>query len=86
MEEERAVTSRAFSAYGLPLEMATYFKYLGRVISGAGDDWPTLVRNLEKARAVWQQLTRILIREGATPQVSEFFIKDVVQAVMIFGA
>ena len=28
----RAVTSRVFSAYGRPLEMAPYFKYLGRVI------------------------------------------------------
>ena len=31
-EEERAVTSREFSAYGLPLEMVTSFQYLEWVI------------------------------------------------------
>ena len=36
-EEDREVTARAFSAYGHPLEMLTFFKYLGRVISEAED-------------------------------------------------
>ena len=31
-EEEREVATRYFSTYGLPLEMVTSFKYLGRVI------------------------------------------------------
>ena len=34
-EEGREVTARALSAYGRPLEMATSFRYLGRVISVA---------------------------------------------------
>ena len=34
-EEDRAVISRKFSAYGRPLEMVNYFRYLGRVISAA---------------------------------------------------
>ena len=38
-EEERAVTSREFSADGSPLEMVTSFIYLGRVISAEDDDW-----------------------------------------------
>ena len=58
-EEEKAVTPRAFSAYGRPLDMVIYFKYLGGVISAADDDWPEVVRNLAKARAVWRKLTRI---------------------------
>ena len=29
LEEEREVTARDFSGYGRPLEMVTYFKYLG---------------------------------------------------------
>ena len=37
-EEERAVTSRVFSAYGRPLYMVTSFRYLGRVILAANDD------------------------------------------------
>ena len=37
-EEARAVTSRAFSSYGLPIKMVPYFKYLGRVLLEADDD------------------------------------------------
>ena len=32
-EEDRAVTSRVFIAYGHPLEMMNSFRYLGRVIT-----------------------------------------------------
>ena len=58
-EEERAVTSMAFSAYGLPLEMVISFKYLGRVILAADDNWPTVVRNIVKVRTLWQRMSRI---------------------------
>ena len=37
-EEERAVTSREFSAYEGPFDMMTSFRYLGRVISAEDDD------------------------------------------------
>ena len=73
MEEERAVTSRAFSAYGHPLEMVTSFRYLGRVILAADNDWLAAVRNLAKVRAMWSRMTRILNREGEEPWVSNFF-------------
>ena len=63
-EEERAVTSRAFSTYGPPLEIVTYFRYLGRVILGADENCPLVVWNLVKVRAVWRRTTRILSREG----------------------
>ena len=68
-EEERAATSKAFSAYGRTLEMVPSFKYLGRVISIADDNWPEVIRNLTKARAVWRRMTRILSREGARLRV-----------------
>ena len=61
-EEERAVTSRAFGAYGLPLEMVTSFKYLGRLILATDDHCPAVVRNLAKTRAVKRRLTMIIIR------------------------
>ena len=35
--------SDVFSSYGRPLEMVTSFKYLGRVISEADDDWTAVV-------------------------------------------
>ena len=64
------VTSRVFRVYGHPLEMETYFKYLGRIISVADDNWSAVIRNLAKARAVWRRTTGILSREGAMLRVS----------------
>ena len=66
--------------------MVTSFKYLWRVISATDNDWPVVVRNLTKSRAVWRRLTSIISREGAAPQVSGFFFKAVVQLVLIFDA
>ena len=51
-EEEGAVTSRAFSPYGRPLEMVLSFKYLGRVILEVEDDWPAVIQKLAKAQMV----------------------------------
>ena len=85
-EEERAVTSRDFSYYGQPLDMVTSFRYLGRVISAADDDWTVVFQNLVRAREVWKTIKRILIREGAEPAVSVFFFKYMVQAVLLFVA
>ena len=52
-EEARAVTSRSFSTYGIPLEMVTSFKYLGRVVLLLeDDDWPTVVQNIVKVRTM----------------------------------
>ena len=56
-EEEREITARAISAYELPLEMVTSFRYLVRVISEEDNDWPAVIRNLSQARAVWKRMT-----------------------------
>ena len=85
-EKEREVTTRASSAYGRPLEMVTSFKYLGQVISDTDDDWTEVVTNFAWEKMVWRSMTYIIIREGATPRVSGFFFKDVMQAVLIFRA
>ena len=52
VEEEREVTTRAFRAYGIPLDMVTSFKYLGRVILEVDNNWPAVVKNLTWARKV----------------------------------
>ena len=80
------VTARAFNAYGRPLEMVTSFKYLGRVILATDDGFLAVVRNLDQAKKVWSRMLRILSREGATPRVSRFFLKAMIQAVPLFGA
>ena len=57
-----------------------------RVISVMDDDWPAVIRNMTKARIIWQIMSRILIREGVSPRVSVFFFKAVVQSVLLFSA
>ena len=64
--------SREFRAYGRTLEMVSSFKYLGRVILAADDNWPAATCNLTKVWAVWRRRMRILSREGARPRVSGF--------------
>ena len=58
--------------------MVTSFKYLGRVLLVADDDWPTVVQNLVKAQTVWWRIFKILSREGARPRVSGFVFKAVI--------
>ena len=77
---------RSFKAYGAPLENVTAFKYLGRVMTAGYDDWHAVVGNLQRARKSWEQLLRILSREGADPKVSGHFFKVVTQEVLFFGA
>ena len=55
-----------------------------RVISGADDDWPAVVSNLSRVRAVLKKMTIILSREEAEPRVSLFLFKSIVQEVLIF--
>ena len=84
-EEEREVIVRELSAYGFPLEMVNSFQYLERVIFPEEDDCPAVVRNLSREREVWKRMTRILKRDEGEPRVSGFFLKAVVQAVLLFG-
>ena len=53
-EEARAVISRAFSAYMRLLKMVLSFKYLGRALSAADDDWLAVIQNMAKVRMVWR--------------------------------
>ena len=81
----RESKERAFQAYGAPLENATAFKYLVRVMTVGYDDWPAVVGNLHMARNSWGQLSRILIWEGSDPKVSEIIFKAVTQVVLLLG-
>ena len=86
VEEAILVTSRSFGAYGCPLKIVSPFKYLGRVLSVADDDWRTVVRNIVKAQKVWWRMLRILNRERARLRISGFFFKAVIQLVFLFNA
>ena len=86
VEEERAATSREFSAYGPTLDMVPSFKYMERLLLVEDDDCPAMIQNLTKARAVWRIVTRVLTREGVRPQVFIFFFKSFFQSVFLFVA
>ena len=66
--------------------MVLSFKYLGRVLLVSDDDWPSLIQNLKRVRAVWRRMLRILSRKGVRPRVFEFFFKAVVQSLFLIGA
>ena len=73
-----------FQACCRPLEMVTYFKELGRILTNLDDDWSSVVGNIRKAWNIWARMSRIMGSEGAIPKVSGMFSKAVVQVVLIF--
>ena len=70
---------------GIPLAPVISFKYFRRFISAADNNWPTLVKNLQRARQKWARLTRVMIREGADDRTSDQIYLVVVQSVMLYG-
>ena len=84
--EGEAATEREFNAYGKRMKLVKEFRYLGRILTCTDDDWPAVARNLQKARATWGRLARILGREGADPKVSRNFYIAVTQQFLLFGA
>ena len=84
--EGEAASERAFNAYRRRMNSVKEFRYLGRILTSTGDDWPAVARNLQRARATWGRLARILGREGADPKVSRNFYIAVTQQVLLFGA
>ena len=61
-EEVWESVERAFQAYGRTLDMVTFFKYLGRVLTESDGYCPELLGNLWKAQNIWARMERILGR------------------------
>ena len=64
-EEERPGTDMKITAYGIPISLVTYFKYLRRFLLAADNNWIEVVHNLRRARHKWARMSRVPIREGA---------------------
>jgi hypothetical protein len=86
IEASQAARTAEFTAYGDPLGRVDIFRYLGRLLSSTDNDWPDVQKNIVKARKRWAQISKLLVREGATPRVSGKFYKAIVQAVLLYGA
>ena len=84
--EVRDSADMDFEVYRELLQTVPRFKYLVRILTEGGDDWPAVAGNLVKARKSWGRLQGILSWEGATKLVSGNFFNAVVQQMLLFGA
>ena len=73
------------TAYRIPLALVTSFRYLGRVLLVADDNFPGVLHNLRKAHQKWEWLSRVVIREGVYARTLGRIYVTVVQAVMMYG-
>ena len=84
-EEIQVSTEWVFCAYEQPLTSVYLFKCIVQVLTALDEYWPTVVRNLRKARTDWARLLMILVWERANTRVLGIFLNEVVQAVLLFG-
>ena len=45
------------------------FKYLGKVLTAADENWTEVIGNFWKEQKIWACLARIMGQEGAIPRV-----------------
>ena len=62
------------------------FKYLGRVISHDDSDLPACVRNIQRARQKWADLSKLLRQEKAPSELSARFYLVIVSAILLYGS
>lgn len=49
-------------------------------------DGPAVRRAIQRARAMWERISRILSREGGEPKAVSSIYKAVIQAVLLYGS
>ena len=54
--EVRESTEMAFEVYREQLKTVPSFKYLERILTEGGNDWPAVAGNLGKARKSWGRM------------------------------
>jgi hypothetical protein len=69
-----------------PLERVTKFRYLGRILSQDDHDLSACVRNIQRARAKWAAVSRVLKREGASKKSFARFYLVIVSTVLLYGS
>ena len=65
------------------MEGIATFKYLGIPLD---DYWPSVQRNIMRARLFWGRLGTLILREGADPRLAAMFYRDVVQDISLYGS
>jgi hypothetical protein len=69
-----------------PLERVTKFRYLGRILSQDNHDLSTCVRNIQRAKAKWTAVSKVLKREGASQKLFARFYLVIVSTVLLYGS
>jgi hypothetical protein len=83
---KETIAETVFYVQGVPIEIVSEFKYLGRVIKNNDDDWSAVNQNVKKATATWGRVCKILSKEEANPKAMATVYKAVVQAVLLYGS
>ena len=82
-DKAQAGTDITTTTYGIPLEPVTYFKYIGRFLLTADNDWSAVVHNLWRERQKWAHLSRVLSREGTDDlNLGSFYVAMVLVIVL----
>ena len=68
-EEARAGAEIEFTSDGIFLDQVASFKYLGRILMAAENDFLSVVSNLRESRQNWAQLTKVLGIEGVYARI-----------------
>ena len=75
-----------FYINGKELERVTNFNYLGCIFSENDSDSLCIQSQINKARARWNGIAKVLKREGANAKTMGRFYLAVVQAVLLYGS
>ena len=66
--------------------MVTYFQDIRRNLSVTDYDFPEVISNIQKARRIWDCLSRILVWESVDSWKLGRFYLIIAQAILLFGA
>ena len=78
--------ARVFTIDGDELKKAENFKYLGPQISSRDSDFPPFFLNLSKARNRLTRISRLLMRDGASPVIGGKFYFTTILSVLLYGS
>ena len=67
VEANKQAVKVVFKIGDKPIENVSSFKYLGRILAANDDDLPDMVSNVRRARQRWGQISRLLMRDSASP-------------------
>jgi hypothetical protein len=68
------------------IKRVTKFRYLGRILSQDDNDLSACVRNIQRAKAKWAAVSKVLKREGASKKSFARFYLVIVSTVLLYGS